>query len=65
VETDALPPGHGLFALKGRWDTGALEDIARRLITDCIAQTVQGTLNAIIALRALFPAMPTTRSSMS
>ena len=55
METDELPPSHGLFALRGRRDTIALEDIVHRLIADCIAQMVQGTLNAIIVPRAIFP----------
>lgn len=42
VASDEFPPGHPLFALWSGRDTMTLEDIAGGLITDRIAQVLQG-----------------------
>src|SRR2546422_5790837 len=55
---DELPPGHGLLALRSRWDAMAFEDVADRLVADRIAQVGQGTHDAVIAPRAILPGHP-------
>jgi hypothetical protein len=49
VETDKFSPSHSLFALWGRGNAVAFEDVPHRLVTDCIAQMVQCALDAGIA----------------
>src|SRR5215475_5266666 len=55
---DELPPSHGLLALGSRWDAMAFEDVADRLITDCIAQVAKSTHDAVIAPRAILSGHP-------
>jgi len=43
METDELPPRHGLFALRGRWNAMTFQDIAHRLGANRIAQVSQRT----------------------
>lgn len=54
VAADEFPPDHGLLALRSREDAMTLEDIPHRLVTNRVAQVLQGALNAIIAPRAVF-----------
>jgi len=49
VETDILPPGHGLLPFWRVGNAVTLENIPYRLVTDGIAQVGQSTHIAIIA----------------
>jgi hypothetical protein len=49
METDELPPRHGLFALRSGGNAMPLEDVPHCLITDPIAKVLQSALNTIIA----------------
>jgi hypothetical protein len=53
VATDELSPGHGLFALRGWRDATALEDVTDRLIANGIAEILDSSDHAVIALRAV------------
>jgi hypothetical protein len=58
METDELPPRHGLFALRGWWDAVPFQDVAPRLVAQTIAQVGQGTHNAVIAPRTILAGHP-------
>jgi hypothetical protein len=53
MEADELPPRHGLFALRSRWDAVTFQDVAHRLGANRIAQVGQRTHNAVIPPRAI------------
>jgi hypothetical protein len=53
VGPSKLPPSHGFFPFRGGWNIVAFEDIADRLVTDRVTQVFQGTLNTIVAPRAV------------
>src|SRR2546427_8753221 len=54
VRADELLPRGGGFALWGRGDAMAFQDVAHRLVTDRIAQVGQGADNTVIAPGAVF-----------
>jgi hypothetical protein len=54
METDELPPRHGLFALRSGGNAMPLEDVPHCLITDPIAQVLQSALDTIIAPGTIF-----------
>ncbi|SRR6266540_2497056 len=62
VETDELLPGHGLRALRGRWDTVTFQNVAHRLVTDRIAEVSQRTHDAVIPPRAILAGPSAPRS---